>query len=369
VSVAGALLFNLLANAIGSFLVAALVAAIGARAFRVGDGRWKQIFLILPLGKVAIDLAGGVPEASFFWARLGGAQQELGQFQAGVGVERVVPVIRLTLGALHAGATHPQSLAEPLATLLSRRLGQGAPGALAACVLCCGLALLAARLAGAIGALRAGEQRRRSGRLVERRRVGLRWVEVVVSDGGGVPFAGGLLRPHVCFPSETFEALTPGEREAVLRHELGHIAHHDLLLFAALGLFADLFWFVPGLRACCRAARAQAELCADQAAVAAGASPAELASALVRVSELTLTARGPLMGLTRGEPLLSRRVLTLVGAVAEPPPRLGFGRLAGRLIATAWVAAIVLRSTAFGNLSPPGTISCGNLVSRELLQR
>jgi hypothetical protein len=348
--VAGALAFNLLFNAMGSYGLAALLSSLAARLLRVPAGRWRQLFLILPLAKVAWDLVRGVPRDSFFWSKVAGARQDLGQFRIGVGLHHFVPSIQLALGALKSGVTYPQSVAELAATLLSRRIGPRVPGAVAAALSAVALSLVLVRAARVVRAAPMAEHRRRAARVVGQRALRRRAVDVVVADDyDGVPFLGGVLRPYVCFSRVAYEALTEPERDAVVSHELGHLAHHDLFLFAAVGLFADLFWFVPTLRARCRAVVGEAEVCADLWALAAGASAPALAAALVRAAELSRPGVAPALGLVRGQPLLSRRVHALLGwaAAREPCPRSRVEVF--RRIATALVVAMVLGSTAFGN--------------------
>jgi beta-lactamase regulating signal transducer with metallopeptidase domain len=347
-SLAGALAFNLLVNAAGSFLVGAAVALAAAWLFRLPEGRWRQVFLLMPLAKVAFDLAKGVPGGSFFWLALAGERQDRGVFRVDVGVERVVPVVDLGLGALRGGFTYAQSLADVIAAQIVRWSWASAPACLAAAALAVGSARLALRVARAAFALAEAERLRRASWCLERRAVGRRTVEVLIADGyDGVPFASGLRRPFVCLPGPLVAVLPLAEREAIIGHELAHLARHDLLLFAALGVLADLFWFVPGLGALCRAAREQSEIGADDAALAAGASPEDLASALVRVAEQARLTPAPALGLLRAAPLLARRVVRL--AAAELPPSLSPGSVVARLLFAAWVFAIILRAQGCGN--------------------
>lgn len=53
-------------------------------------------------------------------------------------------------------------------------------------------------------------------------------------------FTAGLLDPTVVLSSAAWDALDTDQREAVLAHELAHVAHGDVRLRAALGLLAAL---------------------------------------------------------------------------------------------------------------------------------
>jgi beta-lactamase regulating signal transducer with metallopeptidase domain len=344
-----AVAFNLLTNSVGSFVLAAALSSLAARALRVAAGRPRQLFLALPLVKLASDIARGVPAGSFFWLKVAGERQDLGTFQFGVGIAHwVFPVVTLGLGALKAGVTYPQSVAELLATALTRKVGPDAPAVVVVGLVSVGAGLLARRVVRAARSMRMAEICRRKGRLVERRMLRRRSVDVRVCDAyDGPPFVTGLRRCTVCFSRSAYEALSDAERDAVVRHEMGHVAHADLALFAGLGLLADLFWFVPGLRSTCRAVRAEAEVAADQWALRAGASSLVLASALLRVFEVCRTPASPALGLVRGRGVLAQRVQHLLRD--GPEARRSWPSMAVRVALALTVAGGILSSTGLGN--------------------
>jgi Zn-dependent protease with chaperone function len=346
--VAAAVAFNLIFNALGSFLLAAAISALATRCLRAPSGRWRQFFLALPLVKVTWDFARGIPAGSFFWLKVAGERQDLGHFRIGLGFQApFVPILQFTLGAMKGSVEYPQSAAELASTGLTRRLGPDAPA------LFVGTAVLVAGLHLAVSVFRTwaadrdAARQRRHGELVARLRCGARAVDVIVADEyEGVPFLGAIRSPYVCFSRATYDSLTPLERDAVIRHELGHLAHGDRLLFAVVNVFADVFWFVPFLRTRCLDVRREAEVCADRWALDHGASAVALASSLLRVAELSRFAAAPVMGLVR-EPLLSRRI----GEILAPRSTAGRSRL-GLVVRGCGVAvtvATVLASIAFGN--------------------
>jgi Zn-dependent protease with chaperone function len=345
--------FDLLLNAPGSFLVAALVVAVAVRLFRVGPGRAAQVLWAVPFVKTFFDAARGIPGDAFFWARFDGVVQRLGAFMAGGGFVFGVPTLQLRLGAVTEQGRYPSTVADLAATFLYRRVGPGAPAAVAVGL----LAVAAARITARVGRLLVGEgeraRLRAHARLLGTRRAGGREVEVFVSpEHRGAPFAGGVLRAYVCFPEAAFAALSPDERDAALEHELAHVAHRDLLLATALDLAGDVLWFVPGAGAVRRRFDAACEHLADGAAVRAGASPVSLAAALVRVHELVASHRaGPRMALLRPRSVLARRVAALLapGGPGAPGPRLGFQRRFAGPLLTGVIAAAALLSVLGGH--------------------
>ncbi|MGZ3420497.1 MAG: M56 family metallopeptidase [Polyangiales bacterium] len=298
----GQLLFNVLVSGAFSFLGALLLVSLVT--WRTRDGGFRLALLLLPFAKLAYEIARGVPHGAFFWEKAHGARQELGSFVVGFGLDHGLPVLRMSLGALWKGRTYPQSAADILATALSRKVSPSAPAIVAAALIAVGLALVIRR---------ATRTARRSGTVVERRRVGLRTVSILLSTRAHVPFAGGVLRPWICFPESMYRALPPSERDAVIEHELAHLRHHDVLLLGAVHVLRDLFWFVPGISRLVRAVVAQCELRADAAARARGVDGATLASALVRVAE-SMQGEPPMLAFAGRKPLLARRVSRLLAS-------------------------------------------------------
>ncbi len=344
--------FNLLVNAIGSFVLALGLVYAALWLFRIGPGTGRLSLLLLPWLKVVWDLSHGIPTNSFFWLKLHGAVQNLGSLRIGFGVSGTGPCIQAVLGGRLGSTWHPQSAAELLSTLLSRKLSPAAPHAIACGWVGIALLLLLARAVAAVRFALRMRRVRAAASLVEVRRSGARAVCVYVSgEHCAVPFAAGVLEPYVMFSRSVYDALTPAAREAALQHELAHVAHHDAALIALLHVLSDLLWFLPGLRQLLARTREEMELRADARAIARGAAPEALAHALVSVGEM-LHAHGAHagLGLLRRRRLLAQRVERLVGAgTADPAPRFGYGGRVGRVLILACTVALVLSSLLLGN--------------------
>lgn len=162
----------------------------------------------------------------------------------------------------------------------------------------------------------------------------------VVSEGIG-PFTMGTWRPCIVVPEAVLADRST--LEAVVTHELAHIARHDALSLVLEAVPAALFWFHPSIRLV-RRARAQArELATDQRALAhIPLSPRDYGRALLAVARLgrspdlvpssTLETRSLAMRIRalldrRPSPPTSRVPLLLVGGLLLPlvassaPPR------------------------------------------------
>jgi Zn-dependent protease with chaperone function len=340
--------FNLLINGVTAFALAWLLTRATLWIFRAPPGRAQVALLALPFAKLALVLGAGIPAASFLWLRARGVQQDLGSFRIGLGLRWGIPEIQLALGAISEGKHYPQSGADLLAGLLTRRVAPWAPGVIAALLLSVSAVRLARRALAWRAAAAELRALRRGASLAGRRRAGLRRVEILVSDAlSGSPFTGGLLSPYVCFPERVWRALQPGERRAALAHELAHVTEHHLLITTVAGAMRDVFWFVPLIGAAERGLRDACELAADTRAVHRD-DPAVLASALVRAREAAIDPPGVRMAtLAANDTSLPARVARLLGSA--PAARFGFQHTWLRLLLTAWVAAAVLRALGFGN--------------------
>jgi Zn-dependent protease with chaperone function len=346
VNALGHVLFNLLANSVLSFAGALAIAGPTLRLARVEQGRCRLWLLMLPFAKVLLDMAAGVPESSFLWAKAAGHAQELGQFRFGIGVQQFGPIIDLQLGAFSGGVIYPQSFGDLLDTAISKRLGAWLPSLLAAVVAAVGAWRLWMRQWRQSGFLR---EALRDARVIEQRRMRGRTVQILLAERyAGVPFAIGVFSPRVVFSARTYAAFAAAEREATLQHELAHIAHRDLALFACVNAFADLFWFLPGLRGSIARIQSVLEHRADDAAVAAGAAREVLASALVRAGEV-LTAPAPGAAILSSRTLLALRVQRLLDGARPHHPRLKRVADVVRVGLAAVITLLIVQSIFLGN--------------------
>lgn len=151
----------------------------------------------------------------------------------------------------------------------------------------------------------------------------------------------GLCRPRLIAPIGLAERLAPNELDAVLRHELAHLARHDFAWNLAQRLLLAALWFHPAawrLYACVARER---EIRCDALAVRAGASPTALTRALVRLAEARSPApRAPPLAMALvGRSELSLRLQSLLEApAAATPNRAGWALAASALCLTTLAA-------------------------------
>lgn len=117
-------------------------------------------------------------------------------------------------------------------------------------------------------------------------RLGIRrTVALLESSLAPVPMAVGLLKPMVLFPVGLINQLNPVEAEAILAHELAHLAHRDWLFNLLQACIESLFYHHPAVWWISGVIRSERENRCDDAAVALTGKRLAYAKALVVVQE------------------------------------------------------------------------------------
>ncbi|MEN9678514.1 MAG: hypothetical protein RIS76_4410, partial [Verrucomicrobiota bacterium] len=175
--------------------------------------------------------------------------------------------------------------------------------------------------------------------------LGLRGIALSVWPSLRGPVAFGVLRPTVAVPSDYSERFCPVQREAMLAHELAHLAGRDPVWLAVADLVCALLWWHPAAWWARRQLRAAGEQVADAAASLVPLGPAALAESLVILGRELVTS-DPVAGLGvagggfRSE--LGRRVESLLQGTPSWKPSRMRDRLQvwalGALGMAAWMA-------------------------------
>lgn len=347
--------FNLLANATMSLVVGLMVVGACLWFFRIETGRWKIFFLSLPFLKIVYDLVRGLPADSVLVAGIDPFMlpPKHQYFMVGAGFSTWGPMFNAVFGVRDlAGTEYAASVGDYLAIWLNREFGPGLPLALVGLVLGVALTLLSVRTVHALKFERRRRDDRTSARHFRTIAGRFRNVDIYVSEGfSGTPFTGGVLKPYICIPSDSFSRLSSEELETVIAHELGHVRQLDLAVTVGVQLLGDLFWFVPGYRWLSRKIDRLREIVADQWAVGQGAEPALLASALIKLREIPETPDRFVLysAFFREKSLLKERVERLLGQTQERRSRFGWNKPAVRVLASFWIFMAVMIATFGGN--------------------
>ncbi|HEX2223524.1 MAG TPA: M56 family metallopeptidase, partial [Thermoanaerobaculia bacterium] len=309
---------------VGSLVTATLQLAVGADPLA---GRW-EIATPAPVEAVAaLEMAPAAREAALPAAR------ETAVASAARSTVRLVEALRAVEPASSAASGVPVSLSQVL-------LGIWLAGAV---LLTLGSA---ASYASLFRRLRhrprviGGDALATLVRLAER--AGIRKpVRLSSSTRVPVPIAlGALGKSEICLPPRAFAALTAEQQEALLAHELGHIARRDPFWLAFGRLQTGILFFQPLAWIACTRLREISELLSDEWAVSRTGRPLSLAGCLAEVAGWSQPSARPLPvpGMADRPSNLARRIGRLLED-ARGARRLHRGWLAAAAVLT--LAAVV----------------------------
>jgi len=146
-----------------------------------------------------------------------------------------------------------------------------------------------------------------------------RTIRVFISERWPAPCVFGHWRPVILVPAAALVRLTPEELEAVLAHELAHIARHDWLVNLLQTLIETVLFYHPAVWWVSRRIRVEREFCCDDAAAEITDGRRRLARALVTLEE---SRWAPALAASASP--LRRRINRLLGMPTQPTsqPRL-----------------------------------------------
>jgi bla regulator protein BlaR1 len=167
---------------------------------------------------------------------------------------------------------------------------------------------------------------------------------LLTSDDLSSPISWGLMRPVILLNSRAVEA--SGEAEAIIAHELAHVARMDWAKLLLARIATALFWFNPLVWILAREAHQLREEAADDAVLAADVADTDYAQLLVGVARhecpgLLLGAHG----VAPSKSSLARRVARVLDATSVRGPAarpFALGVLVGSVLIAAPLAALTL---------------------------
>ena len=179
-------------------------------------------------------------------------------------------------------------------------------------------------------------------------------VRLVESALVQTPLALGFLKPLILLPLGMVNRISPAEVEAVLAHELAHIARRDWLFNLIQALIDALFYFHPAVWWISATIRVERENCCDDVAVALTGNRLIYAKTLVRLQDMARSAKTPTLalgmegttGLLRRRPLLLERIKRILH---QPQQSASFME---KMIATAILLALITLWTVQANTPP-----------------
>ena len=168
----------------------------------------------------------------------------------------------------------------------------------------------------------------------------------IVDDLPVPAFTAGWLRPRIYLSAELRDALTGDELAAVLAHEQSHVVRRDPLRLFTMRFLACLLFFIPALRRLADDLADEAEIVADDAAVARpGVRPLALASAILALASYRGVDQrtAVVVGFHRDE-LIERRIRRLAGEQPGIGTRVTRRSLfgAGSLLVAVWTSGLIM---------------------------
>lgn len=164
------------------------------------------------------------------------------------------------------------------------------------------------------------------------------------------PMTIGWLKPVVLLPFGLVNHLSPAEVEAILAHELAHIARKDWLFNLFQAVAEIVFYYHPAVWWLSRVINRERENACDDLALSATSDPIAFARALVRVQEMASTAPAlalAIQGRNR-RPLLDR-----VRRILNQPPQQhsqAMEKVTATIILLAFLAFVGIRANPLPNL-------------------
>ncbi|MBK6496431.1 MAG: HEAT repeat domain-containing protein [Gemmatimonadetes bacterium] len=177
---------------------------------------------------------------------------------------------------------------------------------------------------------------------------------VVKSESIHVPFATGLLNATIVLPAEC-DTWTPGQRDAVLIHELGHVRRRDLLGHTLGRVACAVYWFHPLVWTAARRLRDASERACDDLAIRLGSRPSEYAEHLLQI--VTAVGRSPVpsvaLAMAQRKEFEGRMLAILDPALRrEAPPRWQVASITGALMAMSLLVAAAAPAPAPAQAKP-----------------
>lgn len=135
-----------------------------------------------------------------------------------------------------------------------------------------------------------------------------RRVQLFQSKWTKVPLVIGHLKPLILLPIGTINNLPAEQVEAIIAHELAHIARHDYFLNVLQSIIEVLFFYHPMVWWISEQIRAEREHCCDDIAIAICGNTLTYAKALASLKSIQQTPPAFAMALGKSKPQLLQRI-------------------------------------------------------------
>lgn len=154
-------------------------------------------------------------------------------------------------------------------------------------------------------------------------KMGLRHINVKLSDRISQPVSMGIIKPLVLVPTGMLTGLNPNQVEAILAHEFAHVQRHDFLINLIQSFIEILFFYHPLLWLLSTDIRKERELCCDDIALGYTEDNYGYAEALAQL-QVFRRNQTPSLALAATGGNFTERIQRLFGAGNTAKPWQGF---------------------------------------------
>lgn len=166
-----------------------------------------------------------------------------------------------------------------------------------------------------------------------------------------VPMVVGWLKPVILLPIGAVNQLTPAQVEAILAHELAHIARYDYVLNLVQSFIEMIFYFNPAVWWISSIIRTERENCCDDLAVKLCGNPFDYARALVSLQEMHHASPAFALSFASGK----NQLLNRIRRILKQPHKNSNAMEKFSIIGLTLAAAILLSMQASADFpAPPG---------------
>jgi beta-lactamase regulating signal transducer with metallopeptidase domain/Flp pilus assembly protein TadD len=163
-------------------------------------------------------------------------------------------------------------------------------------------------------------------------------ITLCITSADRVPGARGWRRPCVILPDLLSDELSEGELQAVIAHELAHIARGDNLSAAIARVIVAAFWFHPLVWWIERRLLAEREAACDERVLARGTDPADYVSAILKVCRMSFAGAAGYAGATGSD--LKQRMEQIMSIHGVRRPSLALRALPGAVLILASILPV-----------------------------
>jgi len=161
------------------------------------------------------------------------------------------------------------------------------------------------------------------------------------------PMTFGFVKPMILLPIGLVNALSVDEVEAIIRHELAHIARHDYVFKMIQSAIESLFYYTPGTWWLTKMVDIDREQCCDDYAIRSGSNAAAYVNALYKVNTFNTLESQLALGFGKEKNQLLNRVKRILKQPQEKANIMG--RLIIPIILLIIVAGVSINATLKDN--------------------